>query len=47
MLSYKFLSNDIACIEIERLGQNIQESKTFVKAMGTDLTPALLHAHTS
>lgn len=40
-------SNDIACIEIERLGQNIQELANFLCQSfhgGTDLTPALLHA---
>ncbi|QTO24703.1 MULTISPECIES: VWA domain-containing protein [unclassified Bacteroides] len=40
-------SDDIACIEIERLSQNIQELADFLCQSfhgGTDLTPALLHA---
>lgn len=46
MLSYQF-SDDIACIEIERLSQNIQELADFLCQSfhgGPDLTPALLHA---
>lgn len=40
-------SDDIACIEIERLNQNIQELADFLCQSvhgGTDLAPALLHA---